>query len=137
VTGEFDPNAPEGEPTNRWASFSDTRNRDRGFKTHTDFTKLRSAIRNCRAIRCFERVDGEWVEVYAHKWNVGGPDRLGTETECYSCGTHFAGYGYWYWSGKEPFAEVKLCFTSKCKRKNGVYKVPDEPLTVHSTYAKL
>lgn len=140
-SAKFDPNAPEVEPINRWASYSDTRTRDRGFKTHTTFAMMRSAIGHCQAIRCFERVNGFWVEIYAHAWKKGGETYLGSEDECFICKESLSrgsyNGGWWYWSGKEPFSKVRLCFASKCKRTNGVYKVSAEPLTPHSTASNL
>src|ERR1700747_2707395 len=76
VVHVFDPNSPEADPDYRWASYSDTRKRDRGFKQHSDFAKMRAAINNCHVIRCFERVGGIWVEIYAHAWKKGGETLL-------------------------------------------------------------
>jgi hypothetical protein len=127
----FDPNAPEADPGHRWSSYSDTRNRDHGFKTHSKFQMMRSAIDNCRAITCYERVDGKWVTIYEHTaWNRGGVNLEGDGEHCHFCNEDFRtyGFGWWYWSGDTPFSKRKLCSRSPCKRKNGVYKPPDEPL---------
>jgi hypothetical protein len=96
---------------------------------------MRQAIGNCRAIRCFERVGDKWIEIYAHAWNKGGTTLIGADSElCHFCGEN---KGYWHWSADEPFTELRVCFMSKCKRALGVYRVPDAPLTPHSTLDKL
>lgn len=125
----FDPNAPEADPRHRWASYSDTRTRNKGFKTHSTFAHLRSAIGSCRAIACYERVDNKWVTIYEHGYREGGPKYIGTDGECYVCKAPFP-YKWTSWSGTEPFTKMTICFNSKChsKLKLGVYKPPVEPL---------